>query len=77
MNYYNGLILNRNIRWFLNMFGVDNMTDNNHLIGFVVIYVIDDIRHVLDVHDNRKSSIGYRDCEEYFQQQDEEYLRVY
>jgi hypothetical protein len=69
--------MNRSIRWFLNMFDDDNMLDNNHLIEFVVIHEINDIQHVLDVHDNHRSRIDYRDCEGYFQQQDGESFRVY
>jgi len=66
-----------NIRLFSNMFYFDNILDNNHQIRFFVIYEINDIQHVLDVHDNRKWKIDYRDYEEYFQQQDEEYFHVY
>ncbi len=72
MNYYNELIMNRNIQSFLNMFDDDNMSDNNRLIRFVVIYEINDIQHVLDVHDNRKWRIDCHDYEEYFPQQGEE-----
>ena len=41
------------------------------------IRVINDIQHVLDVHDNRKWNIYYHDYEEHFQQQDEESVYVY
>jgi hypothetical protein len=54
------------------MFDDDNMSDNNRLIRFVVIYEINDIQHVLDVHDNRKWRIDCHDYEEYFPQQGEE-----
>jgi len=53
-NYYNELILDRNIQLFLNMFYYNNILDNNHQIKFFVIHEINDIQHVLDVHDNRK-----------------------
>lgn len=66
-----------NIQLFLNIFDFDNMLDNNHQIMFVVIYEINDIQHVLDVHDNHKWNIDFRDYGECFQQQDEEYFRVY
>lgn len=66
-----------NIQLFLNMFDYDNILDNNHLIMFFVIYEINDIQHVLDVHDNHKLKIDYHDYVEYFQQQDEEYFHVY